>query len=252
MSDEAKVPSGFWARVREICRDEIAKFAQSGFLRNSTISGGAGLRIIDGGSLSLVSVSGVELFYIGPVQPNRADGTPQQGLIIRRDDGTTAVLMRDQFPTDDGGALNQAFNFFDRAGNVWLADDTNSGQGMARPWLSGGFARARYADMTVSTTSSTFETLFDQRISKQQPRLEVCYRATMDAASTTGETRVLVNGVQLGAVAAETFAIATRYAGPAAVAGANMSDLLVEVQGRRTSASGALRVEPLYWKGRQS
>ncbi|RBY82687.1 hypothetical protein DQ240_18510 [Blastococcus sp. TF02A-26] len=230
--------------------DAIAGFARSGFLRNASITGGAGLTIKDGGRLALETASGVVLFEIGPVGPAMPDGTIQQGLVIRRADGTPALAMFDANTSD--GVLRQAANWYDRGGNVVLADDTDSGQGIARPWLSGAFSRTRFADMSVTTTSSTFETLWDTTITKQQPRLQVGYRATMDTSGTTGETRVLVNDVQIGPVATEGFVVASRYVGPAAVAGAHMSDLTIKIQGRRTSGSGALRVEPLGWRTQQA
>jgi hypothetical protein len=41
-------------------------------------------------------------------------------------------------------------------------------------------------------------------------------------------------------------------AGPATVTGAHESTLLVEIQGRRTSATGTLKIEPMYAYGLQS
>lgn len=249
MGVDAGTPPGLFDRIRQLVRDEVAKLLRSGLLRNASISEG-GLTI-RGGFLRLVA-GAVDLFYVGPVAPNKADGTAQQGWIVRRADGTNVLFLRDAIPTDAGGALQQALNWYDRTGNVVLADDTNGGVGLARPWLSGGFGRTRFTDFGVGSTSATFETLWDQRISKQQPRLEVAYRASMDTSATTGETRVLVNGVQLGTTQAETFSVATHFIGPLAVAGNHMDDLLVEIQGRRTSTTGTLKVEPLYWKSRQT
>lgn len=252
MAQEAAVPlSTVKELARQIAREEVGRFARSGFLRNASISGGAGLRIIDGGKLALIAENGTVLFYIGPVSPSLPDGSPQPGWEVRRADGTLAFGMRDAFPDADG-TLNQALTWYDRAGNAVIADDTDSGQGIARPWLTGGFYRARYADMGVSTTSSTFETLWEARLDKQQPQLIVGYKATMDTTETAGETRVLVNDAPLGPVTAESFAIVTRMVGPAPVAGAHMDTLTVKIQGRRTSATGALRVEPAGWWGRQT
>lgn len=238
-------------RYRELLRrvDSLETALRAAF---TTISGGAGLRIVDGGSLALKAPDGTLVFYIGPVAPNQTDGSPQPGWLVTRADGTVVLMLRDQFPGDDGAQLNQALNWYDREGNVVLADDTNSGRGLARPFLTGGFYKARFNDWTVATTSGAFETLWQQQITKQQPRLIVGYRAATDASGVTGETRVMVNGVQWGATQAEEFVANYRNLGPLPVAGANGSSLLVEIQGRRTSASGSVRVEAAFWQGFQS
>lgn len=248
MTAEAQLPRGWRGLVQKMIDDSIARFARSGFLRNASVTGGAGLTVADGGAWRLTAADGTEIFYVGPVDPPMPDGSPQPGVIVRRGDGTVVLMLYDVDPT----VFQQALNWYDRGGNVVLADDTASGQGLARPYIPGGFHRTRFADFTVTSTSATFETLWDARLPKQHPRLEVGYRASMDTAATTGEVRVLVNGVQLGATTAEAFLVATRFIGPAAVAGNHLDTLLVEIQGRRTSAGGALRVEPLYVRGVQS
>lgn len=249
MSQEAAVPPGFWGRVQKMIDDAIASFARSGFLRNASITQG-GLTISNGGTLKLRSADDVDTFYVGPVTPALWDGSSQPGLLMRRNDGTLVLSLYDAFPTP--GGYSQALAWWDRSSNTIIADDTNSGQGIARPYIGGGFGRARYADMSVSTTSSTFETVWETRLYKQQPQLEVGFKATMDTTATTGEVRVLVNGTQIGPVKTQAFSIATQVVGPAPVQGAHMDYLTVEIQARRTSATGACRVEALYWTGRQS
>lgn len=250
MTQEAAVPPGFWGRVQKMIDDRIADFARSGFLRNASITGGAGLTIKDGGRLALETAAGVVLFEIGPVGPALPDGTPQQGWVVRRADGSGVLDLFDVDTSD--GVLRQALNWRDRSGNVVLADDTDSGQGLARPYLPGVFSRARYADWSVSTTSGSFETLWRAEVYHQQPRLSVAVNASMDTAATTGEIQVLVNGTQLAPSQAVTFSLSTLLFGPAPVQATHMSLLSVEIRGRRTSASGALRVEPLHLHGRQT
>lgn len=247
MGLDAGTPPGLWERVRSIAADEVAKFMRSGFLRNASISGG-GLTI-RGGFLRLM-FGDVPLLHVGPVLPAAPDGTPQQGLLIRRSNGTLAMAMYDSSP-DDATAPNQALTWWDRTNHIVMSDDTFSGQGIARPYVVGGFGRHRFADWDVATTSASFETLFTTHFYKQHPRLEVSLRASMDTAATTGEVRVMVDGVQLGATTAESFAITTRYF-VGAVAGNHMTPLLVEIQGRVTSGTGALKVESRYWAGKQS
>lgn len=250
MAQEAAVPAGLWERVRKIAAEEVARFARSGFLRNARISGGAGLTVADGGKFRALypdELGGETAFYVGDIYGAESRDYLGTGVLIQAPDGTDLAVFR----TDSHFGTTMQ-NIYDSGGRIIFGNDAASGQGLARPYLSGGFARARYADWGVSTTSSTFETLFEQRIWKQHPRLEVAVRASMDTTDTTGEVRVLVNGVQLGATTSEGYATTYRYFGPEPIAGAHMETVIVEIQGRRTSATGALRVESRYWVGRQS
>lgn len=249
MTQEAQVPQDLITKLQGMWRQDIANSSRAASIRNASISAGGTLSIT-GGAFILEDTAGHKLFYVGPYGPPNTDGTAQQGWAVERADGTIVLALWDAFPS--GGVLNQALTWFDRNGNAVFADDTNSGQGMARPYLSGSFTPARYADWNITSTSGTFETLWQQYISKQQPDLEVGFIASMDTSATTGEVRVLVNGVQLGATTSESFAINTTILGPLPVAGNHMDTLLIEIQGRRTSAGGALKVQPLYWKGRQT
>lgn len=250
MGVDANLPPGLFERIGQLVEQKLGQLLRSGMLRSASI--GEGGLTIRGGFLRLRNAADTgDQFLIGAVDPPQPDGTPQPGWMVRRADGTLVLLLRDAFPVNGPGGVDQALTWLDRSGNTVLSDDTDSGQGLARPYVGGMFGRSRYADMTVSTASATFETLWETRITKQQPRLFVHYRATMDTAATTGETRVLVDGVELDTVETEGFSIAHRYAlGP--VAGAHMSDLIVEIQGRRTSATGQLRVEAYGWEGRQT
>lgn len=248
MTTDAATPAGFWERVEQVAERVVAKYARSGASRNTSIGEG-GTFTLRGGIFRLI-YGAINLFYVGPISPSLPDGTPQQGITWRRADGSLALQTRDAFPGSDG-TLNQALTWYDRAGNAVFADDTDSGQGIARPSLGGVFAATQFADFRFSTTSATFVTLSDQWVTKQQPRLLVGVRASMDTAATTGELKVLVDGVQLDSTAPIAFAVGVNTF-LAYVAGSHMAEMHVEIQGRVTSGSGALRVEPLYWKGRQS
>jgi hypothetical protein len=242
MGAEAATPPGFWDRVRQIAADEVAKLLRSGLLRNASISEG-GLTI-KGGFLRLLSAvtGGFDTFYLGPVDPPRADGSPQQGWVVRRADGTIVLQLYDAFPTDSGGALNQALDWRDRGGNIVLADDTDSGQGIARPYVSGAFYRARNVDWPT-TTSPTFETIYRAKMPKQHPKLYVRAWGINTVAGATGEIRVMVNGAQLGTTQGTISGTVTESVfGPAAVAGAHMADLSVEIQARLASGTGAVQV----------
>jgi hypothetical protein len=251
VTQEAGTPPGFWDRIQQNADRAVAAAMRSGPLKNASISDG-GLTI-KGGFLKLLSkvVDGVSTFYVGPSGGTLGDGTVQQVLLVRRADNSLALSLYDAFPDTDG-TLNQALSWWDRFGNTVLADDTDSGQGLARPWLSGGFSRTRFADMSVATASTTFETVCDALVNRQQPRWEVGIRASMDTPGATGEVRVLVDGQQLGSTSTEAFAVSTRYYGPSAILGTYGQDALVEIQARVTSGTGGLRLEPRFCRTRQS
>lgn len=246
----APTPPGLIERIMKMVDERIARFARSGFLRNARISGGSGLTIADGGQFRAeypVELGGGLMLYLGRIVSVTTGEYTGTGLLLQAPDGTDMVVIR-----TDAQFGTTMHNIYDSGGRIILGNDAASGQGLARPYIGGGFARARYSDWSVDTTSSEWETLFERLIWKQHPRLEVALRASMDTAGTTGEVRVLVDGVPFGAETAETYATSYRYFGPAPIAGDHMEIVAVEIQGRRTSATGALRVEPRYWMGRQS
>lgn len=250
MASEAAIPPDLWGRVQKMIDDAIGAYARSGPLRNATISGGAGLSVRDGGALRLVTADGVEAFYVGPVWPDLPDGSPQPGLIVRRNDGTIALHLYDPIP----GALdyNQFLAWRDRAGNVVLSDDTDSGQGHARPWLDHAFYLSRSSDFPT-TAVTAFETIWRAKLSKQQPRLYVECWGVSDTAGAVGEVQVMVNGARLGAVEQTASGVVRFFTfGPDVVAGAFGNTLNVEVQARRASGTGTIRVGAAWVQGRQS
>jgi hypothetical protein len=246
VAQEAAVPQGFWARVQKMIDDSIAKYARSGPLRNATITEGA--LTIQNGVLRILypdgQGGGAAVYYGNLVSGEDGSTYLGTGMLVQAPDGTDIA----SFSWDATGG-GQTAHLHDAQNNIIVGNDKISGQGLAYPLIPAGFHRTRFNDFDVSTTSSTFETLWDTRIYKQQPRLLVGVRASMDTAGTTGELRILVNGVPLGSVAAQIFGVTTNIFGPAAVAGAHTTALTIEVQGRRTSASGVLKVEPLFATG---
>ena len=253
MTQEGSVPPDFWARVQQVAERAVDRYARSGASRNMSISGGSGLEVTAGSKLRIRHPSGGTMLLAGVFDANhsydRADGSYQPMCLLYRSDGTIALSM---FDSQSGGGGQQYIAMWDRSGNVVFSDDTNSGQGMARPYLSGSFSAARFTDFRYTVTSTTFETVAEQYITKQQPRLQVRAKASMDTSGATGEMRVLVDGVQLGATTSESFAIATRDYGPVAFTGTHMQVVRVEIQGRVTSAGGSLKIEPLRWQTVQS
>lgn len=250
MGVDAAVPPGLLERIRQIIADEVGKLLRSGLLRNASISEG-GLTIKGGFLRLLASVTGTTLLYVGPYGPPGPDGTVQQGFVLRRADGTAALVMYDAVPGNDGGLFNQAVGWYGRTGGVVFADDTDSGQGIARPYLSTPFYRARNTDWPT-VTDTTWVTIERARLAKQQPRLLVQAWAVATAGGTA-QMRVTVNGVELAPPVNVSGSLVTEYTfGPAAVTGAHMSSLTVELQVQMTSGPGGVQAAASRLEGRQS
>lgn len=251
MTQERAVPPNFKEQLRQMVRQEVAEAYRSAANRNASIGSG-GKFTINGGALVVEAADGEISAYFGPVAPTLPDGTYQPGMTLRREDGTTAMAMFDPDPDPDGpGDYKQFLALYDRGERVIVSDDTTSGSGLARPFLSAAFYRDRFADW-ATTTSGTFETLFTAILYKHHPRLWVQVWASNDTAGATGEVRMLVNSVPWLSVGSTAFAQSTQSFGPAPVDGAHMASLKVEVQARVASGGGGVRVEPRACIGMQS
>jgi hypothetical protein len=244
----APVPPDLWGRIERMIDARVADAMRSGPLRNASITGGE--TRVQGGKLRVLypdDEGGDAAVYFGDIyvatDPDQRLGT---GLLVQAPNGVDIASFRSNNETDV-----PLVQIRDGGGNQVFLTDQHNGQGLSRPYIGGAFYPARYVDMTVSTTSATFETLWEAVIYKQHAYLLVGARASMDTTGTTGETRVLVDGVQLGAVETEGFSIANNIWGPLPVAGDHLEPLTIQIQGRRTSATGALRVVPTYVMGRE-
>lgn len=163
--------------------------------------------------------------------------------IDRRIDQKVAAYMR-------ATAIRTA-TLFDQTGSVVFSDDDVSGQGIARPYLAIPLYPTAFANF-VGTTSTAFVDLYGGTSYKQQPRAYVRVMAGNDTSGATGEVRVMVNGVQLGATASTGFSVAAYDFGPLPVDGANMDPLVVSVQARMVSGTGSVKVSPATSTGFQS
>lgn len=242
MTQEAAVPKDLIGQIRRMIQQEVADSYRSAPLHNASISKG-GITVRDG-YIRVQSADGVSTVFMGGVDPSLPDGTRQPGIVIRREDGTAAMAMFDPDPDPDGpGDYKQFLALYDREEHITVSDDTASGRGLARPYIPATFYRDRFADW-VRTTSTTFETMFAAWVYKQHPRLWVQVWGTSDLAGTTGEVRVLADGVPWGPVRSVAFVAGTVDFGPVALPGAHMETVRVEIQARVTSGSGGVRVEP--------
>lgn len=246
MTQEQATPPGFWERVQQMIDRAVAASGRSGPLRNATISGGGGLTV-KGGALKVRfpdTLGGGLGVYFGDLLETGTGTYLGTGLLIQDADGQDIAQIR----TDDATGKSVVVLNDAQGHNVLTTYGTDIG--MSRPYLQGGFVPARYADWTVTSTSATFETLWRGNLWKQNPAIFVRTRASMDTAGETGEVRVMVDGVQLGSTMSVGFGLTTLDFGPEDVTGEHMEFLDVEIQGRRVSAAGSLRVAPGVWIGR--
>ena len=248
MTQEGAVPPAYGEYLRRIIREEIAAYARSGASRNMSIGEG-GTFTVKGGQLRVLYPAedggGVGLFF-GDLKFETDGSYAGTGLSVQAPDGTDILTARTTTTTDYPIVLIR-----DGQGNILISTDSVGGQGLTRPYLSTGFYRQRFADWTVQTTDTAWEGLWKAEVQKQTPGLYVGVQCSMDTSGTSGEVRVLVDGVQMGDIEPVGWALSIRRFGPAAVAGTHNQTLTVEIQGRVPAGVGAMKVEPLYMLGRQ-
>lgn len=208
---------------------------------------------VDSGTFTIVSPDTglvVALFGQLPVDYNRLDGTPQSGLLFFREDGSLAAILGDLNPTIP--PFKQSWQVLDRGGNIVFADDTNSGQGVALPWLSWPNFVSNSAP-TDTTTSATFVTVQTCQGYKTQPDVQVQVLVRSDTVGTTGEVRVVdqANNV-LGLVTVGSAEFFYQQMGPVSLPGAFHDSIVLSVQVRRTAGTGTIGARGIYAIGLQS
>lgn len=186
MTQEAAVPQDLIAKLQGMWRQDIANANRAASLRNASISSGGTLSIT-GGAFILEDEAGHKLFYVGPYGPPNTDGTAQQGWSVERADGTIVLALWDAVPS--GGVLNQALSWYDRTGHTVVSDDTDSGEGLGRPWIP--LPNPQTVDSTKwpSTTSSSYVEIASSAVELQQPK--IMWDAT---ANGTGSVQLLLKG----------------------------------------------------------
>ncbi|MFE3602931.1 hypothetical protein [Streptomyces sp. NPDC059142] len=201
---------------------------------------GGDVVIGDGGRLRVRTGQGDDLLYLGRVQPDRAEGAPQQGLMVRRDDGSLALTVwtgtPDTLPV-------QPVQILDRKGNVVVADDA-VGHGLARPYVPYPLPQPVAADRWESTGSTAWTTLYRGTGIAQHARL-YCRIAAESAGKA--ELRLLANGAPVGPAGD-----AGGLAFTAVLDVAYDAAVTFEVQARVLTAGDTVRCRPLALYGVQS
>lgn len=157
-----------------------------------------------------------------------AERASQLMTVLRRTDGSLAL------------GISPGWTWYDQGGTAILGEDAVSGRGLALPYLAMASAPARYGDWP-SSTSATFEDIHRITPYKQQTYAYIVVGHTADAAATTGEVQVTVNGVLVGSVISVTFSQDAVTVGPFPLPGAIRDQVEIRVQARRTGGAGGIR-----------
>jgi hypothetical protein len=240
-------PRSIWEAIQRLQRD-VKELRATRRLEKASIGSG-GMTITGGGAFVMTTATGVQVVQVGPMQWRHLDGSSQQGMILRREDGTQALSIYANPAIQ--GTDNQSWSWWDRSGNTVLAEDTPSGVGLALPYLPIGFAPARYTDW-LATTSATYEDVHRATIKKQQPMAYIVVGHTADASGTTGQIQLTINGVAYGTPTAVGFTLASVTIGPFALPGNFNSQVELRVQAQRTAGTGNVRCQILAASGIQS
>ncbi|MEU4986567.1 hypothetical protein [Streptomyces sp. NPDC021969] len=121
----------------------------------------------EGGTLTVFAPDGTGLFGVGQFEPfyDHTDGTPQQGVIMQREDGTTAFTIR-AVPSALG-VDDQPVIMWDRTGHGVLADDATSGRGLGSPALPLPFQKLPAGGEVI--TGSSFENCWFATVQRMNP-----------------------------------------------------------------------------------
>lgn len=225
-------PTDLEAKVAELAR-------QVDELRSGTISSANGNVVLPPGkSLTVVDEDGSTLAHIGALFRTLPDGTRETGVVLRRQDGAAALTVAYDGNVVD--AYRQVLSLWDGAGNQVFGDDGASGQGLSRPYVPIGLARANLVEMP-GVTAATFADTEIGLFYKQHPKLLVRVNAGCDVSGTTGEVRVLLDDVVVDTTASLGFAVGFQTFGPFVVPGDHMSQHSIRIQARRTAGTGTVR-----------
>ncbi len=208
-------------------------------LRRGTLSNA----VISQGSVEVRTPSGQVLFRAGDIPWG---GTTVQGTATYRADGSMSSVAWD---SPGGGGY---WAVLDEDGAIVASTDTVSGSGLALPYLQ--YRSMPYSEVLTppqSTTSATFTPLHRLSGQKQNPWIRA-YLITQADAATTGEVQLAVGGVAISDVTSIPASDNTYRTVDAPLSGPHLSFFNVDVEARRVTGAGAIRVGVGFVSGRQS
>jgi hypothetical protein len=192
------------------------------------------------GTFSFVDTGGGTRVYFGPVSPGGATG-----FIFTRQDGTNALTM-------EGTPGLQFVALRDRSSNIIVSDDTNSGVGLATPYIPYvATANSNLVNPTESTTSATFVEKWRIHGPKQHPKIAVQVLA-QTAAGTTAEIQLAEAASTVLALQAIPAADNNYYTLVGSPGGSFQQPMFIRCEARVVSGPGDIRFAVAYAVGRQS
>jgi hypothetical protein len=236
-----------YREIRDLKR-QVQELASAKTLQAATIAQG-GVTVTQGASIHADSPTGVEVMTAGGLPPayNRLDGTPQQGFLLARESGELALALADLSPTTS--PLKQALQWLDRARNVVVADDTNSGVGLARPHLNLGVMANTNTATWPSTTATSWTTVGQCYIERQCPGISFVIQTQADT-STSGQFRLTLDGVTIATSSTVTGGFASWAALYYYPAGWSFGSApLLTLDAIRTAGTGTIRAQVFYLAG---
>lgn len=208
-------------------------------MRRGTLSNA----VISSGNLEVRTSDGFTIMRVGDIL---YDGAVVSGIATYRHDGS---MQRIEWDTPGGGGH---WAMFDEAGNIVVTEDSDSGQGLGRPWIPlHATPMSAITTPTQSTVSGTFAALWRVHGVKQHPRVTVQVFTKLDVG-TTGEMRLAVAGVAVGEVRALQSGDNSYHLLDSTVDGAHTDGVQVDVEARRVAGAGTVRIEVVSVVGRES
>ncbi|MFD5111430.1 hypothetical protein ACFWNG_03795 [Streptomyces sp. NPDC058391] len=226
---------------------EVRELRSARRLQNAAVGAG-GLRIVDGGRLSMDTPDGNRMVDFGQITNasfNHGDGTPQQGLFLRREDGTRFFACYSYPPS---GNETQAWTFYDRNNTAVFAEDTNSGTGLARPWLPLLAPTSGDTSTWGKTTAAAFTTIATAYNVKWQPKLRV-FAHTAAIGTATGDIQFAINGTAWGAPVSVGSSLDVTDVIESVEIGEQFT---LDVQARRLTGTGSIAAQVRMIYGRQT
>lgn len=170
------------------------------------------------------------------------DGSVQMGVCAFRD---TGELIFSAVNLDPDNRTKQNWALWDTQTHMVMQDDVISGEGLARPYIPMAFTP--YDTSTWGKTqSATFVDMSATLSNKQHPRIFIDVLMYCDAADTSGQMRLALNGVPFGPTVSSagpgigyTLFPATAITLPTLAWGTNYT---LTVQACRTAGTGNVKI----------
>lgn len=217
---------------------------------NVEVRDGGALTVRDGGGMILESEEGTPVVEVASHggEYSRPDGARQPIFVLRRDDGSHALALWDPAPEWDG--YRQILALYDRAGQQIMAEDANSGHGLAAPLIPLPLYRADVAG-SFTTSSGSWETAWWGHAQLFNPKMHVQVVA-FSGNGNVGEVRVKVAGRVVGEAQqfGESAYLSWRHLDVPEFSTGDW--YLYEVQLRHVSGPDTVAVSPVHCMGADS